>query len=181
MTFVIAAPEIIASAASDLSGIRSMIAAADAAAATSTSTVLAAAGDEVSAAIASLFSSHGQAYQSMSAQAAAFNHQFVQALSSAGFSYADVEAVTAASLRTVGQDLLGEDRERAAANGSRVDRFRWCVRNHSVVPARDRSDRRNRAGGNMNTGYQPFLQNPVYIGYSPSGFGTTVFDTSANL
>ncbi|MGB9304274.1 MAG: PE family protein, partial [Mycobacterium sp.] len=64
MTFVIAAPEMIASAASDLSRIRSMIAAADAAAATSTTTVIAAAGDEVSAAIASLFSSNGRAYQS---------------------------------------------------------------------------------------------------------------------
>ncbi|MGB9226124.1 PE family protein, partial [Mycobacterium sp.] len=107
MTFVIAAPEKIASAASDLSGIRSMIAAADAAAANSTITVIAAAGDEVSAAIASLFSSHGQAYQSISAQAAAFNRQFVQALHGAGFSYADAEAAAAASLQTAGHDLLG--------------------------------------------------------------------------
>jgi PE family len=30
--------------------------------------------------------------------------------------------------------------------------------------------------GEMNTGYEPFLQNPVYISYSPSGVGTTVFD-----
>jgi hypothetical protein len=37
------------------------------------------------------------------------------------------------------------------------------------------------SGGIMNTGFEPFLQNPVYIGYSPSGFGTTVFDTSAHV
>jgi len=84
-----------------------LIASADAAAATSTTMVVAAAGDEVSAAIASLFSGHGQAYQSMSAQAAAFNQQFVQALNGAGFSYADGEAAGAASLQTIGQDLLG--------------------------------------------------------------------------
>ncbi|MGB9308775.1 MAG: PecA family PE domain-processing aspartic protease, partial [Mycobacterium sp.] len=32
------------------------------------------------------------------------------------------------------------------------------------------------SGGTMNTGFEPFLQNPVYISYSPSGYGTTVFD-----
>ncbi len=32
-------------------------------------------------------------------------------------------------------------------------------------------------GGTMNTGYMPFQQQPVYVSYDPSGFGTTVFDT----
>ena len=32
------------------------------------------------------------------------------------------------------------------------------------------------ANGVMNTGYLPFGNNPVYISYSPSGTGTTVFD-----
>jgi hypothetical protein len=32
------------------------------------------------------------------------------------------------------------------------------------------------SGDSMNTGYQPFSQGPVYISYSPSGTGTTVFD-----
>ena len=30
----------------------------------------------------------------------------------------------------------------------------------------------------MNTGFEPFLQGPVYIDYSPNGTGTTVFDYS---
>jgi hypothetical protein len=32
------------------------------------------------------------------------------------------------------------------------------------------------ANGVMNTGYLPFNNNPVYISYSPSGVGTTIFD-----
>jgi hypothetical protein len=64
---VIAAPEMAASAASDLAGIGSMIGEANAAAAVPTTGVMAAAGDEVSAAIASLFSSHGQEFQALSA------------------------------------------------------------------------------------------------------------------
>ncbi|WP_156766728.1 PE family protein, partial [Mycobacterium sp. E2327] len=71
MSFVIAAPEFMSSAASDLANIESALRSAHAAAAGPTSNVLAAAGDEVSAAIASLFGAHGQAYQALSAQAAA--------------------------------------------------------------------------------------------------------------
>jgi triacylglycerol lipase len=67
----------------------------------------AAAGDEVSAAIASLFSSRGTAFQALSAQAAAFHAQFVQALNAAGSAYTDAEAASASSLRTLGQDVLG--------------------------------------------------------------------------
>jgi len=33
------------------------------------------------------------------------------------------------------------------------------------------------SGGRMETGYEPFAQQPVYIGYSPSGVGMTTFDT----
>ncbi|CKR76816.1 PE family protein [Mycobacterium tuberculosis] len=42
---------------------------------------MAAAHDEVSAAIAALFSAHGQAYQAASAQAAAFHTRFIRARS----------------------------------------------------------------------------------------------------
>ena len=61
MTCVIAAPELITTAATDLANIGSAVTAANAAAATPTTGVLAAAEDEVSAAIAALFSAHGQA------------------------------------------------------------------------------------------------------------------------
>ncbi|CKN20981.1 PE-PGRS family protein [Mycobacterium tuberculosis] len=73
MSFVIAAPDLVAMATEDLAGIGASLTAANAAAAVPTSGLLAAAGDEVSAAIAALFSSHGQQYQAMSAQAAAFD------------------------------------------------------------------------------------------------------------
>ena len=66
MSFVIAAPEMVASAASDIAGIGSMISEANGAASTSTTAVIAAAGDEVSAAIASLFSSHASEFQALS-------------------------------------------------------------------------------------------------------------------
>ena len=56
MSYVIAAPEIMTSAATDLATIGSNLSAADAAAATRTTGMLAAAEDEVSAAIAAVFS-----------------------------------------------------------------------------------------------------------------------------
>ncbi|MGB9223871.1 PE family protein, partial [Mycobacterium sp.] len=111
MSFVIAAPEMVASAASDLAGIGSMIGAANVASAASTTGVLAAAGDEVSAAIAAAFSAHGQGYQALGARAAAFHDQFVQALTAGAGSYASAEAANAAAfaanpLQTLQQDLL---------------------------------------------------------------------------
>ncbi|KZS72452.1 hypothetical protein A4G26_05950 [Mycobacterium kansasii] len=44
--------------------------------------------DELSAALASLFSAHGQAYQALGAQAARFHDQFVQALNAGANLYA---------------------------------------------------------------------------------------------
>src|SRR6516165_12822303 len=78
MSYVVAVPEFVASAASDLAAIGSRLSAAHLAAAVPTTAVVAAAGDEVSAAIASLFSGHAQ--QALSAKAAVFHTQFVQAL-----------------------------------------------------------------------------------------------------
>ena len=51
--------------------------------------------DEVSAAIARLFSSHAQEYAALAAQASAFHEQFMQALAAAGSVYAATEAATA--------------------------------------------------------------------------------------
>jgi PE family len=78
------APEFLASAATDLSNIGSTLRGATASAAIPTTGVLAAAEDEVSAAIAAVFSAHGQGFQALGAQAAAFHDQFVQAMSGAG-------------------------------------------------------------------------------------------------
>src|ERR1700740_1691010 len=106
MSFVIAAPEDVQAAAADLSNIGSGLSAAHAAAAAPTTAVLAAAGDEVSAAIASLFSGHGQGFQALSAQGSAFHAQFAHALSGAGGAYALTEAANASPLQTVEQDVL---------------------------------------------------------------------------
>ena len=73
MSFVIAAPEFLTAAATDLANIGSTIGAANAAAAAPTTSLLAAGADEVSAAVAALFGGHAQSYQALSAQAAAFH------------------------------------------------------------------------------------------------------------
>ena len=57
--------------------------------------MLGAGADEVSAAIASLFSGHAAAFQTLSAKAAAFHEQFVQFLNGGASSYASAEAANA--------------------------------------------------------------------------------------
>src|SRR6516165_11982592 len=98
MSFVAAAPEIMTSAAKDLADIGSALTAANRAAVTQTTGVLAAAEDEVSAAIAALFSAHGQGFQALGAQAAAFHAQFVQALNGAGAAYVAAEVANVSPL-----------------------------------------------------------------------------------
>ena len=98
MSYVFASPELIAAASGDLTGIGSAIREANAAAAGSTTQVVAAAQDEVSAAIARLFGGYGQEFQALSAQTALFHDRFVQALSSGGGLYAAAEAANAAAL-----------------------------------------------------------------------------------
>src|SRR5258707_11731909 len=103
MSFVAAVPEAVAAAASDLAGIGSALTAANAAAALPTTGIVAAAEDEVSAAIAAVFGSHAQGYQTLSAQASAFHAQFEQALAAGGRAYAAAEAANASPL----DQLLG--------------------------------------------------------------------------
>jgi hypothetical protein len=98
MSYVIAAPEMMTAAATDLANIGSTIRAANAAAAAPTTGIVVAAEDEVSAAIAALFSGHGRAYQTLSAQAAASHDQFVQALTAGAGSYVSAEAANVAAV-----------------------------------------------------------------------------------
>src|SRR5215472_14522587 len=105
MSFVIAAPEMMTAAATDVASIGSTLNAANAAAASPTTGIVAAAQDEVSAAIAALFSAHGQGFQALGAQAAAFHEQFVQALSGAGGAYTAAEAANASPLQALPQPL----------------------------------------------------------------------------
>jgi triacylglycerol lipase len=101
MSYVIAAPEMMTSAATDLATIGSDLSAAHTAAAAQTTGLLAAADDEVSTAIAALFSAHGQGFHRLSAQAAAFHNQFVQALNVGAESYASAEAQAVNTLTNI--------------------------------------------------------------------------------
>jgi hypothetical protein len=98
MSYLIAVPEILDSAATDLASIAGTLNAANASAAAHTTGIVAAAQDEVSAAIAALFSQRAQAYQAVSAQAAAFHQQFMQALTAGAGVYAGAEAANASHL-----------------------------------------------------------------------------------
>ncbi len=93
------------SAATDLATIGSNLSAAHTAAATQTTGVLDAAEDEVSAAIAAVFSSHGQQFQALGAQAAAFHEQFMQLLNAGAGQYSSAEAANAGPLQTLAQNL----------------------------------------------------------------------------
>ncbi|WP_372511575.1 PE family protein, partial [Mycobacterium gordonae] len=99
MSQLFAVPELMVSAATDLAGIKSALSAANACAALPTSTVLAPAGDQISAAVATLFSGHGQQYQAFSAQAEALHQRFVQLLTSGAGAYAAAEAANAGPLQ----------------------------------------------------------------------------------
>jgi hypothetical protein len=98
MSFVLAAPQALATVASDLTGLGSTIDTANAAASAPTTGLLPAAADEVSTEIAALFSAHGQGFQRLSAQAAAFHERFVQALTGSASTYATAEANAAQTL-----------------------------------------------------------------------------------
>lgn len=99
MSFVNAAPDRLVAAARNLAGIGSTLSASNATAAAPTLAVSAAASDQVSAAVAAFFSGHAQGYQTLSAQAAKFHNEFVQALSADANSYAAAESANASPLQ----------------------------------------------------------------------------------
>src|SRR3984885_14858064 len=92
MSFVIAAPELVQGAAQDGAGIGSSLAEATSTAAGPTTGVVAAAQDEVSLAIASMFGNFGAEFQALSAQAQAFHAQFVSAMNGSAAAYVGAEA-----------------------------------------------------------------------------------------
>jgi hypothetical protein len=99
MSYVIAAPELMTSAATDLGDIGSTLIEEHTAAAASTVGLVPAAADEVSAGIAHLFSRYAQDYHGLAGQAAAFHERFVGHLTAGAGSYAAAEAANAALLR----------------------------------------------------------------------------------
>jgi hypothetical protein len=106
MSFVITAPEALTAVASDLDNLGSSIGEAHAAAKVPTIGLLPAAADEISTEIAKVFGAHAQQFHAVSAQAAAFHAEFVQALKGGASAYAASEAANASPLKAVEQNLL---------------------------------------------------------------------------
>jgi len=95
MSFVAIQPEMLITAAGNLTGSGSALSAQNAASAAPTIGLVPAAADEVSALTAAQFATHAQSYQAVSAQAAAIHAQFVAMLTSGAHSYAATEATNA--------------------------------------------------------------------------------------
>ncbi|WP_373234491.1 PecA family PE domain-processing aspartic protease [Mycobacterium marinum] len=107
MSLLVVAPEWLTSAAAELQSIESALSAANAAAAVPTTGLAAAAADEVSTAVATLFAGFGQEYQAISTQLSAFQQQFALTLNSSAGSYAAAEAQSVSVLDTLGRDVFG--------------------------------------------------------------------------
>ncbi|WP_155772016.1 PE family protein, partial [Mycobacterium asiaticum] len=124
MSYLVAVPDTVSAAATGMAGIGSALTAATAAASAQTTNLLAAGTDEVSSAIASLFSGHGLAYQQVATRISAFHDEFVRTLAAGASAYADAEATNAALLDAInaptrallGRPLIGDGAAGTAAN-----------------------------------------------------------------
>ena len=96
MAYVSTAPAAIAAAATQLEGIGNSFSAESSAAAAPTTALAPAGADAVSVLQAGVFSTYGQLYQTVSAQAEAIHQQFVNLLQSSSGSYSDTEAANQA-------------------------------------------------------------------------------------
>jgi hypothetical protein len=107
MSFLVADTELVSGAAGNLARIGSTINEVNSAVAAQTTAVAAPGADEVSAAIAAVFGAHGQSYQALSAEVAAFHDQFVQTLFGGAQAYAATEAASTKPLKPL-FDLINE-------------------------------------------------------------------------
>lgn len=108
MSFIGVNPDVVAAAAAHLENMGASISSANAAASALTTELIPAARDEISTAVAHVFSTSAQNFQTLAAQAAAFHHGFVEALNVSVGSYVSAEGANAAALvQTAQQDLLG--------------------------------------------------------------------------
>jgi hypothetical protein len=123
MSYAIADPELIKSAATGLAAIGANLSAAHTSAAPPTLAVVPAAADEVSAGIAQLFSQYGQTYHAMAAQAAAFDERFVQHLTASAVSFAGAEASNAALLQNLAGSAASFINPAATLQGEIVNFF----------------------------------------------------------
>jgi PE family len=97
MSYVTTQPEAMATAASGLGAIGASMNSQNAAAAASTTGVLPAAADEVSALTAAQFVTHAEMYQAVSGEAAAIHQMLVDTLAAGAASYGTTEASNAAA------------------------------------------------------------------------------------
>jgi hypothetical protein len=97
MSYVTTAPAAISEAATQLEGVGSSFAAESAGAAAPTTAIAPAASDEVSILQSGAFSTYGQLYQTVSAQAQAIHQQFVNTLQQSSGSYQDTESANQAA------------------------------------------------------------------------------------
>jgi PE family/PPE-SVP subfamily C-terminal region len=96
MSHVTTAPAALAAAATQLEGVGTSFATESSAAAGSTTAIAPAAADEVSILQSSAFSTYGQLYQTVSAQAQAIHQQFVNLLQQSSGSYQETEGANQA-------------------------------------------------------------------------------------
>ncbi len=131
MSYLFVATEALSSAASDAAGIGSALRSANSAVAAPTTAIVAAGVDEVSMAVATLFSGHGQAYQNLSTAATAFHDRFVRVLTANASLYGDAEAANLALLQqqildavnapvqaAMGRPLIGDGADGAPGSGA---------------------------------------------------------------
>lgn len=98
MRYVLAQPGVMVTAAADVAAIGSTINEATAAVAGRTTGVVAAAADEVSGAIASVFNTYAQDWQALLVRATEFHTEFARAMAAAGNAYAGAEAAGVGAL-----------------------------------------------------------------------------------
>ncbi|OBK17668.1 PE-PPE domain-containing protein [Mycobacterium asiaticum] len=96
MSYVVTAPDFLTCAANDLSALREAVDAANQTAAGFVTPLLTAGADEVSTSIAALFSAHGRAYQTASAQVARYGQGLVRTLQASAEAYLSAELFNAA-------------------------------------------------------------------------------------
>ncbi len=95
MSYVIATPDFLTAAAGDLAALGSTVTAAGAAAAHSTTSLLAAAEDEVSTAVATLFSAFGREYQAVAKQTSQYQERLMLRLAATANAYQATELANA--------------------------------------------------------------------------------------
>jgi hypothetical protein len=100
VSFFDVVPELLQAAAADLTSISSSVSDAHAAAATQTTGIEAAAADEISAAITSVFEQFGQNIQALGARASVYSQNLVQTLGGSAALFAAEEAQSTSALQT---------------------------------------------------------------------------------